>query len=352
MEENIIKKQLKVVHFSNFAPKRSGLYECTKEMIKYERKHGIDAYMSIMETENPPDLMVDGDFRPISWEASKDADILVLHRGIPQPLLNLKKPMVTVIHGTVEYLMFEEINSAAEKAAFNTHINLIKETDAVVAVNQHDFSIYKHYDPLNQMVMIHDAVDMEVFTIDGYQYPYNYHPQILCCDSLRINKYPAHAIWAMPKVIEKLPTAKLSIVGLDLLGILTWRNILLRSPGQHLMNNIENIQLSTNDIIPYMRGADILINTNMSGIPSRVELEAMSCGCQVISYGGNFTKWVCKPYDIDDMADKIIECWEYIQKDSAAAREESRQWVFEHANIEKQVDQYIELYTKILNKKR
>ena len=344
---------MKVIHFSNWAPRRSGLYECCKDGIKYERKLGIDSQIAIYEKEKPESSLIDDEWlKPISWKECEDADLFVIHRGLPNELEKLKKPNIVVIHGTVEFLMLEELFSNAEKTPFNTHINLIKNCDAAVSVNSHDYDIYKLYDPKDKLTMIHDAIDVERFTIEGHQYPFNHHPQILFCDSLRPNKFPSHAIWTMAEVIKKIPGARLTVVGLDLLGILTWRNLILRSPNNHLAANIENIQLLTNDVPSYLRGADIVINGNMSGIPSRTELEAKACGCSVISYGGEFTKWICKPFDIKSMAEKIIECWEE-RKNNLNARQQERDWVIENANMEKQVkEKYIPLYEKVLREKK
>jgi len=339
---------MRVIHFSNFAPNRSGLFECAFDQVKYERKLGIDSQMAIYEIENPKNLTRDW-LECISWEECKDADLFIIHRGLPNELEKLKKPNIVVIHGTVEFLMLEELFSNAEKTPFNTHINLIKNCDASVAVNEHDYSIYKLYDPKDKLTLIHDAIDVERFTIEGHQYPFNRHPQILFCDSLRPNKFPSHAIWTMAEVIKKIPEARLTVVGLDLLGILTWRNLILRSPDNHLAANIENIQLLTNDNPSYMKGADIVINGNMSGIPSRTELESMACGCSVISYGGNFTKWIAKPFDIKSIAEQIVNCWESIKDRKEEARKENRQWVLDNANMEIQVlNKYIPLYKRVL----
>lgn len=342
---------MKVYHFSNWAPRRSGLYECTKDQIKYERKHGIDSQMIVSELEEPNESFIDdGWLRPIPWSAANDADLFVVHRGVPEKLLKHGKPEVLVIHGTVEFIMLEEVYSQAEKSGFNNHINLIKGSTKSVAVNQHDYDIYKLYDEFDNLSLIHDAIDVERFTIEGNKYPYNRHPQILFADSLRPNKYPAHAIWAMSEVVKRIPEARLTVVGLDLMSAVTWRNLILRSPKGHLAANIENIQLLTNDNASYMRGADILVNGNMSGIPSRVELEAMACGCQVVGFG-DFTPWTCKPFDIKDMADKICKCWDKIKKRQAKARQEARAWVLENANMEKAVvEKYIPLYETVLRR--
>src|ERR1035437_7456805 len=284
---------MKAVHFSNWAPRRSGLYECTKDQIKYERKHEIDSQMAITETEVPSKSLIDDKWlKPITWDQAKDADLFVIHRGLPAKLEDLKKPDIVIIHGTVEFLMLDEVYSHAEKTGFNSHINLINNCSNCVSVNQHDYDIYKLYDSSDKLTMIHDAIDVDRYTISGYQYPYAHSPQILFADSLRPNKYPAHVIWAMAEVVKTIPDARLTVVGVDIQSILTWRHLILRSPRGHLAENIENIQLLTSDNAAYMRGADILVNGNMTGIPSRVELEAMACGCQVVGYG-DFTPWPC-----------------------------------------------------------
>lgn len=344
---------MKIIHFSNWAINRSGLCNCTLEQVKYERKYGIDSQISISETEVPTDDMIYEDIKPLIWDECKDADIFHIHRGLPAKLYSLKKPTITTIHGTVEFLMLDELFTNAESTPFNTHINLIRDSNATVSVNQHDYDIYKLYDTGDKVIMIHDAIDVEKYTIEGYQHPFKHHPQILFCDSLRINKHPAHIIWAMTEIVKVIPDARLTIVGLDLASIITWRNLILRSPNRSLAKNIEMIQLMTTEIRPYMRGADILINGNMSGIPSRTELEAMACGCHVVGYSNSFTKYKCNPFDIKDMAKKVIKCWNDIKDNKEMKRQEARSWVMENANMEKQVEQrYIPLYEKILKEKK
>jgi len=343
---------MKILHFSNWAPRRSGLYECTKDQIKYERQMGIDSQMAIYERENPPEDWEDEGLKPVSWDWAEQADLYIIHRGLPEKVANKwPKKKITVIHGTTEFLLLEEIFSKADKTPFNTHINLINTSDASVAVNEHDYSIYKIYDRKNTLHFIHDAIDISKFSINGYKHEYMKHPQILYADSLRVNKNPAHIIWAMSEIVKKIPTARLTILGLDLESILTWRNIILRSPNRFLEGYLENTQLEVTEVRPYMRGADILYNGNMSGISSRVEMEAMACGCQILSWTGNFTKWHPEIYNIQDIANKVMDCWEYIQKDPIKARQEARQYAIDHFNMEQKVkDEYIPLYKKVLDR--
>ena len=186
----------RIVHTSNWGCRRSGLYECVKDQIKYERKHGFDSQMTFFAHDKPKDFIAvdDGWLSPITWEESKNADLYIIHHGLPAELDEKKNPKkkVLVVHGTVEYLLLEEVFSHAEKTGFNQHINMLRDCDVAVAVNPHDYDIYKIYDDKNRLCLVHDAIDTERFTIDGYQHPFVNHPQILFCDSLRINKLGWH----------------------------------------------------------------------------------------------------------------------------------------------------------------
>lgn len=341
-------KKIKIVHWSNWAPRRSGLYECVKDAIKYERKYGFNSQMAITETENPKDLIDDGWLTPISWAEAKDADLFLLHRGLPKTMEGLKQPIIFVIHGTYDFLLLEEVFTKAESTQFNSHINLLKHCDFSVAVNEHDRQVYSQYIAKDKLILINDNIDVERFTIEGYKYPMVHSPSILFADSIRPNKHPASAIWCMNEVVKKIPTARLNIIGLSLDSILTWRNIILRSPNQEVASHIETIQLLTNDSTPFMRSADILINGNMSGIFSRVQIESLSCGVQIVGYGSN-TKWQCS-HDVNDMATKVIDCWNNIKDRRQEARQEARNYVLQNHSTEKAiVEQYLPLYRRILN---
>lgn len=341
---------LRILHFSNFAPRKSGLYECTKDQIKYERKLGLDSQMAIYEIENPKDLQDDW-LKPVPWDWAKNADIFVIHRGLPTKVQNLfpDTKRVVVLHGTSEFLILEDIISEAETQNFNSHINFINRNHATTIVNEHDYDILKLYDYNDKLSLITDAIDMEEYNLEGYKYPYKNHPQILFCDSLRINKHPAHIIWAMEHIIREIPNARLTIVGLDLTDVLTWRNLLLRSKQGNLKKYCEVIQFKTADILPYMRSADILYNSNASGIFSRVEIEALACSCQIVSSNSKYTPFNFKAYDIKDIAKSVIECWKYIEKNPEQAKTNARKVALKYFSMEKKVkDEYIPLYLKVI----
>lgn len=343
---------MRLLHFSNYAPRKSGLFECTKDIIKYERKLGIDSQMAIYERETPDENWIDdGWLKPVSWDWAEKADLLIIHRGIPKKVEDKfpDKKKLMVIHGTSDFLILDEVASKAEKTPFNVHINLINKCDASVAVNTYDYEIYKLYDYYDKLTYIQDSIDLERFNLEGYKYPFMYHPQIIFCDSLRINKNPSHIIWAMKKISEKIPNARLTLVSLDLETILTWRNILLRSAKGTLKHLCENVLMEMTEIRPFLRGADILWNGNVSGIFSRVEMEAMACGCEVIGWDDKYTKWKPKTHNIEDVANCVIDCWDEIKDNREEARKKVHQIAVDNFSVERNVEEkFIPLYNKIL----
>jgi len=346
---------LKVLHFSNWAPNKSGLFECTVDQIKMEREQGIDSQLAIYETEKPSKNLIDDNWlKPVTWDWASKADIFVIHRGLPEKVKS-KFPdtkKILVIHGTSDFLVLDEVINQAEKTPFNSHINLINNTDASVAVNEHDFNIYKLYDYSGKkMRFIRDAIDVDRFSLDGDKYSYLRHPQIVWADSLRINKNPSTVIWSMLEVIKKIPTARLSLYGLDLNSILTWRNILLRSAGQRLNSSIENLSMHIKNLQLFMRDADILFNSNMNGVFSRVEMEAMACGCNIVGYNDLYDCYCAKAFNPIDVANKINDCWEYRKNNIQEARQQARKVALDNFDMRKKVkEEYIPLYNEILKK--
>ena len=169
------------------------------------------------------------------------------------------------------------------------------------------------------------------------------------CSSTDSPYNPSHIIWAMKKIYEKIPTARLTVVSLDLETILTWRNIILRSAKGMLKGLSENVLMEMTEIRPFLRGADILWNGNVSGIFSRVEMEAMACGCQVIGFDDKYTKWKPKTHNLEDIADCVVDCWNEIKDNREDARQKVNQIAVENFSMEKNVkEKFIPLYKKFL----
>jgi len=346
------KKDIFVVHWSNWGPRISGMYESVKNQCKYERRAGLRSECAI-SYEKEPDLETRKDnwFTPITWEEAKKADVWVLHSNIPGELIEdrKKKVSIAVLHGPTEHMIFKEWEK--ESKSLNLHIDLVWKMDATVCINTHEYDIMKLYDEkVGRVRYIPNSIDLEELKIDA-MWQYDHHPAIISCDTPRVEKLPFHIIWAMPYIADKIPDARLNVFSLLLEPIEMWRNIFCRSHKRRLETLCENIQLANNNLKPFQSGADIGFNNNYSGIASRVTMEMMSYGIPVVSYGGEYTKYHAKIFDLHSIAEQVERCWNDLIVPGSTLKADTLKYAQENFHREKWVKDYVALYEELLSKK-
>lgn len=350
---------MKVVHFTPFAPSQSGMYESTRDQIKYEKKAGLDSFLVDPIRPNFNGAK-DGPVETMPWQKAQDADIWVVHARIPPPLEDYivrnrsKHVVVSIMHGPVEHQIMKEYlfleKGIEEEGGFTiTHINWIWHHDACVVINKHEYEVSKIFDEHSKLVYIPNSIDLERVG-DTYRWPYRHRPAIISCDTPRIEKLPVHILFAMPRIIEKIPDARLNIFSLPLVHIEYFRNIICRSKERCLdFKCCENIQMKCGTLIPFINGADIGFNSNLSGIMSRVSMEMMALGVPVVSYNGDYTKYHAKIFDLDSIAEQIELCWYDLQ--NSDLRADTIEYAYEHFNRETYIPQYIKLYERLQEEK-
>ena len=343
---------MKVVHWSNWGPRVSGMYESCKDQVKYERREGIESNLAIHYLDEPTEKHVDdGWLKPINWTEAKKADVWVLHSGIPTELADHQKLKKTVgwLHGPTEHLTFKEFNKV-KGGSLNTHINLLWEMDATVCINTHEYDIMKLYDEKGDRChYIPNSIDLE--RLEGIiPWEYTSHPAIISCDTPRVEKLNHHIIWAMPYLVEKIPEARLNVYSLTLENIQIWRNLFCRSKGRKLEEYCETIQLQNKNLFPFQAGADIGFNNNLSGIASRVTMEMMGLGVPVVSYNGEYTPYHAKPFDLHSIADKLRRCWKDLTKKKSTLKADTIKYAQENFNRAIEVKKHIKLYEDLLGK--
>jgi glycosyltransferase involved in cell wall biosynthesis len=343
-----------VVHFTNWAPRQSGMYESVKDQIRYERKAGIQSDLAEPNEKHKEGRVAtdDGWLSPISWEKAKAADIFVLHAWLPDEFRKMKdKKHIAVLHGPNEHMLLKEWTTERKEEAFNLHVSILWKYDATVVLNKHEFDILELYDEHKKLHYIPNSIDLERYQGEEMTWKYTNHPAILSCDVPRIEKLPAHIIWAMPRIAKRIPEARLNLFSLSLEPIATYRNMFCRSHERALEHLCENIQLENNNLRPFMKGADIGFNNNVSGIASRVTMEMMAMGVPVISYGGDYTQYHARIWDLDSIAEQVEKCWKALNKSDSTLRQQTMQYAKDNFDREKEVAKYVALYEKVMEKK-
>ncbi len=330
------------------------MFESTKDAVKYERREGHESWFVNTNKDTDKYDTDDGWLTPVTWDKAKEADVWVMHSLIPERLKgdSKKKACVAVLHGPNEHMLWKEFVSERKEQAFNLHINILWQYDATEPINQHEYEIMKLYVEVVRLLYIPNSIDLERVDANGYAWKYEHRPAIISCDVLRLEKLPAHIIWAMPRIVEKIPDARLNIYSLALEPISTWRNLFCRSKDRKLEYLCENIQLENRDLMPFVRGADIGFNNNVSGILSRVCMEMMAVGVPVISYGGPYTPYIAKIWDMESIADQVYTVWADLTKPGSTTVEDTKERARECFDRAKEVKKFIALYEKLLGSKK
>lgn len=348
-----------IIHFANWAPRQSGMFESTKDQIKYERREGLlsdfcdphDYYKDGMRKGEK--VVDDGWLSPVAHSMAEKADIWVLHSYIPESVKHLfdKKVTVAILHGPNEHMLLKEWTTERKESAFNLHVNILWKYDATVVLNEHEKDIMELYDEKNRLHYIPNSIDLERYPGEEFTWKYVNHPAIFSCDVPRLEKLPAHIIWAMPKIVKRIPQARLNLFGLTLEPIGTWRNIFCRSKERKLERYCENVQLENNNLRPFMKGADIGFNNNISGIASRVTMEMMAMGIPVISYGGSYTPYIARIWDLNSIAEQVERCWKDLNATGSRVKKLTVKYAQDNFDRGKEVKKYVALYKDLLEKK-
>jgi len=344
----MLKDRPRIAHYSLWSPNRSGLHMAVVDQIKYERLAGLDSLFINCDVEDPdPNRFTEDGITAVPWREAESSDVWVLHRSIPGKLMPMlhKKKSIAVLHGTSEILMLHEIESAGKNDKFNMHLEFMDQFQKVVTITKNDTDIMKQYDNgRNKVVYIPDSIDLEKYSLEGHAWDYKYRPAIISTTNIRINKNPAPLFWAMPRIIELIPTARLNVYGINLNEIITWKNIVLKSG--KIGTSIENIHGQFFDLRPFLRGADIGFNSNYNGIFSRDSMEQMASGCSVVAYTSEHTPYVCER-TIESIAQTIKKAFEDLYRDPEGQILKNRKYAEDNFCMKKAVKKYIDLYNML-----
>lgn len=344
---------IRIIHFTSWAPKLSGMFESVKDQIKYERREGIES--DLVDTiDGKTNVTDDGWLTPVPVEKAMDADIWVPHAKIPEKVKPHwpEKKVVFVLHGPSEHMLLTEWTTDRRIPAFDSHVQILHKYHATVVLNKHERDIMELYDHLGRLHYIPNSIDLERVQTDGPAWEYDNRPAIASFDVPRLEKLPTHILWAMPRIQKKIPTAKLNIFSLTLESIGAWRDIICKSTDRKLhQGSCENIQLASKNLRPFMKGVDIGFNNNFSGIASRVTMEMQALGVPVVSYGGEYTKYHAKIFDLDSIAKQVARCWKDLTAKGSTLRADTLKYANENYDRGKEVKKYIKLYEKVLEMK-
>ena len=349
---------MKIAHFSAFSPNLSGMYATVTDMIRAERMQGIEAEFvdyGIDDTGRSYSKvgLIDNDIVSVSpdW-AYKNADILIRHSMIVEPIAKVGIPIIMAMHGRPEYsYLLEHYNQSPVMTIMCNH-----ETDqkyaAYISFWEEHLLFWSLMMPGRKIHYIPSVVDLKRFNPAGEKHQFGRWsgaPNILVADIWREDVTPFNVINAAALFKEKyVQGAKVQIFGMPppTKGFTQKYAEKLRAAG---------VVGEANMIVPIMdkvyRAADILVTPHK--IATRVIREALASGLPIVAGSGcPYTTFVADARDNIAFAHQINRCWTALQTKGKETKEEARKMAEKEFGFEPMGKAMLKLCNEILGTKR
>lgn len=275
---------MKILH--HVKKENSGLFRTVAELAKYEERLGHEVSL-----RTPKERETFYGF------TDDDCDIHCIHSQINPSYYKDGKPKVLFLHGEPDYGMMVKISTQAI-------MDLAPTVDAFISLNDDEAKIWNSF---KRTYVIPKGIDLEKYKPANVGKRFRGSPSILYCEHWRTFRHPLHAMVAMDRVKKKLDGARFYAFGCPETEKAFWLRLIRHN---HYTMFTPGIFPRQKDQTKLMSMADIIVSPVFPSY-GRVSLEAKACDKPVVAYNTNpHADYKCRPYDPDDMAEKIIKCWE------------------------------------------
>ena len=360
------KIDLKIAHWCNWAPRISGMYETTRELIAAENKiEGVLA--GFVETPGMGASQqqvkraaeggrVDGlhlECRSQGWGwAMKYADIHIIHSTLVSNFGRLK-PKAFFISGTPESCLNNELEPGDKAESFSSAGGYIAKCEASFVTSERARRFWSQFDYGGDKVhQVNKGIDLEWWKRTSTKQTLNGEPSVLFGEIWRGMKHPFHLLYAVDQIYRENPDIRLNVWGcnqkrgfwLKMINTLRFNDFLGRQGLRGIIDYPEHY---------YTRG-DVLVSPGLYGDVSRVQQEAMACGCPVICWDTDQFKEThpykyAKAFDMDDLAQKIMETYEEVLDDREGIAKQCRKLAERYFDVNYEAQQVVSILRDVVS---
>ena len=306
---------MKILHW--LRKENSGLFHTTVELAKYEERLGHTVSLRL-----PPENQT------FYGPTNDDFDIHCIHSQIHPSYYKDSKPKMLFMHGEPDY-------STMSKGATNSIMDLVPIVDAFIAFNPAEAKIWNSF---KRTYCITKGVDLEKYKPIKLRQKLTGSPAILYCEHWRQFRNPLHILVALEKVYRKIPGMRFYPFGCPKEDQAFWLKMIKQN---RYVTYCPGIFQRQNEMAKLLNLADIVVSPVFPSY-GRVSLEALACNKPVVAYSSNpHATYKCDPYDVNDIAEKIIACCEEMPNGQA-------KYAAEHLDAKTMAKEAIEIYERFL----
>ena len=338
---------MKVTHFLNFAPHQAGIYGTATDLVKAERKQGLDVQVvDYGNGMNPPQRhsrvgCKDGDIETVAPDTAMDSDVIVRHSALPQKVFDSDIPLVMPFHGAPEYTFLLEHTG-------NTRVlkELIVSTQnprykAFITFWKENMFYWEAMFPGKKIFYVPASVDLDKFNPLGKMHTFKKPGKInIVVAGVWRKEYttPYSVLFAAAKFVrDYCPEARIQVFGVPGDNKKYPKNdgpvnrTLLALQKMNAVGECFRIVPNLDEVY---RSADIAVTQHT--VASRTVREALASGCPLVAAAGNkYTPYTADPRDTDGFVAAIDRCYKDILKKRKFVRENARQTAVDEFNLDR-----------------
>jgi len=360
------KIDLRVIHWSLWGPRVSGLYETVRELVDAEMKiDGVLPSLCVLPHPNAPKAEqarhIQGGIvdpmhpmtRTQDWGyAMKHGDIHVIHFSFDQRLAKLT-PKTCMMHGTPEAVISSGLKDKDDSKSLLSAAEWINTFKATFVTSQRAKKFWEVFDPSGEKLhLVNKGIDLDWWDRTSTVRDLPGEPSVLFGDVWRGIKHPMLLLYAMNILYKENPEIRLNTWALNDSRAF-WERIVGAAGFWKFIGNEALGGINDYPEHFYSRG-DVLVSPVQAGDVSRVAQESMACGCPVISwdsdpYGDNHAYSLAKPFSIEDLADKIKKTCDDVLDDKDGVARACRATAEKYYDINEEAESIVKVLRNIVN---
>jgi glycosyltransferase involved in cell wall biosynthesis len=292
-------------------------------------------------------------FRTQDWGwAMKFCDIHVIHTSQLKRVGELK-PKAFFLHGTPEACLENDMQPKVELKSYESAVGYIGKCEATIVTSERAKFLWQPYDYTGERIhRVNKGVDLEWWQRTPTKQNLPGEPSVLYGEIWRGIKHPLHTIFAVNEIYKENPEIRLNVWGCNIKRSF-WAKIFEEGQFDRFLGP-RGIKTIIDYPEHYYSRGDVLVSPGLYGDVSRVQQEALGCGCPVIGWdsdpwGDTHPYKYVRSYDCKDLAAKILEVWNEVQDDPEGVQKRCREMAERYFDVNVEARQVVEVLRKVVS---